>query len=56
MKTGVMLDGTAVILPLIISGTTRLLSRFNLVTIRVTVTSLSPSTAVKAKCHNFCIW
>jgi len=56
MKTGVMLNGTAVVLPLITSGTTGLLSGFNCVTIRVTVPSLSPSTAVKAKCHSFCIW
>jgi len=53
MKTGVMLNGMAVVLLLITSGTTGLLSGFNCVTIRGTVTSLAPSTRIKSKRYSF---
>lgn len=56
INTGVMLNGMVVVLTRFTSGTMGLLSGFNCVTIRVTVTFLSPSMAVKTKCHSFCIW
>jgi len=53
MKTGVMLSEMAVVLTLITSGTMGLSSGFSSVTIGVTVTTLSPSMAVKSWCNCF---
>ena len=53
MKTGMMLTGMAVAGNTFTSGTMGLLSGFSSVTIGVTVTTLSPSMAVKSWCNCF---